>query len=100
MKQRCYNPKNPEYKNYGLRNIQICDEWLNNRLKFIDWAYKNGYKDDLTIERIDVNGNYCPENCTWIKKRRPIKKHYKNKIYNYRRRNSLFIRMDKNFWNK
>lgn len=73
MKQRCYNPKNPEYKNYGLRNIKICDEWLNDRLKFINWAYKNGYKDNLTIERINVNGNYCPENCKWIKKEDQLK---------------------------
>ncbi len=68
IKQRCYNKKNKNYKYYGERGIIICDEWKNNLEKFIDWAIKNGWESGLTIERIDVDKNYEPSNCTWIPK--------------------------------
>lgn len=65
MKNRCYNKTNKDYKHYGSRGIKVCDEWLADFMAFYNWAIANGYSDELTIDRKDVNGNYAPDNCKW-----------------------------------
>lgn len=91
MKNRCYNPKDSHYKFYGAKGIIVCNEWNNREivteennstkgyLAFKEWALENGYKDNLTIDRIDVNKNYSPANCRWI----TIKEQNNNKTNNH-----------------
>jgi hypothetical protein len=85
MKKRCYYSKASNYKYYGGRNITICDEWLGEYgfENFSLWALANGYSDELTIDRIDSNKNYCPENCRWITIAEQQKNRRNNVLYYY-----------------
>ena len=75
MKDKCNNPNAEHYARYGGRGIKICEEWNNDFSAFYDWSMSNGYANTLSIDRIDVNGNYDPSNCRWIE----MKYQFRNK---------------------
>lgn len=81
VKQRCCSSTSKDYANYGGRGIAVCGEWKDSYSAFREWAYNSGYEENLTIDRIDVNGNYEPSNCRWV----PIEEQAKNK------RNSIIV---------
>lgn len=66
MKNRCFDENSSTFHHYGGRGITVCREWASSFLSFREWATANGYSDELSIDRINVDGNYCPENCRWV----------------------------------
>jgi len=87
MKERCYNSKNSSFKRYGGRGVTVCDEWRNDYSAFHEWALRNGYKPGLTIERVNNDGDYCPENCVWADRRAQARNRSTNHILKYRGKN-------------
>lgn len=83
MKKRCFSITQKDFKNYGGRGITVCDEWKNDFLTFYNWAIKNGYNDTLTLDRINYNRNYCPENCRWATPKEQANNKRSNLILNY-----------------
>lgn len=81
MIDRCSNHNMPNFSHYGGRGIKVCEEWKNNFEQFYEWAINNGYREGLSIDRIDVNGNYEPSNCRWVT----------TYVQNLNKRNSSFI---------
>jgi len=80
MKQRCFNPNNKSFSDYGGRGVSICNQWKNSFYDFERWSIQNGYEVGKSIDRIDVDGNYCPSNCRWTD--------WKTQANNRRKRNS------------
>ena len=80
MRERCYTKSCKKYKDYGLKGIKLCVDWYNDFHSFEKWAIENGYEKDLTIERKNINKDYCPENCTWIS----LKEQAKNRSNNHK----------------
>lgn len=86
MKERCGNSHNKAYKRYGGRGIRVCEEWQHDFSAFREWAYKNGYKEGLTIDRIDSNGNYEPSNCRWATHKEQNRNYSRNHMITYKGR--------------
>lgn len=84
MLNRCYNTNVRGYKNYGGRGISVCEEWRNSFIPFRDWAHQNGYNEDLSIDRIDVNGNYEPNNCRWTTAKVQANNKRNNRLLTYK----------------
>lgn len=85
MLGRCYTKTNTSYRNYGGRGIGVCNEWRKSFKEFYEWAYANGYRENLSIDRIDVNGNYEPENCRWVDVYTQANNRRNNRFFEYQR---------------
>jgi hypothetical protein len=83
MINRCYRQENKDYLFYGGRGISICEEWKNSYEAFRDWANANGYTDDLSIDRIDPDGNYEPSNCQWVSSKKQANNRHGNRLITF-----------------
>lgn len=97
MKQRCYRENDINYTNYGGRGIGVCDEWRNDYTAFRDWALNNGYDDSLSIDRIDVNGDYEPNNCRWATAKEQARNRRSNRYITYNGETMLLVEWAERF---
>lgn len=84
IRKRCYSKSNHNYPNYGGRGIKMCDTWRNDYLSFEKWSLEHGFEKSLTIDRIDVNGDYCPENCRWVGNHTQQRNKRNNRLITYK----------------
>lgn len=84
MKNRCYDSKCADFQYWGGKDIKLCSEWKNNFNNFYDWAMNNGYKENLTIDRIDGNKDYCPDNCRWATPKEQANNTKRNRLIFYK----------------
>jgi hypothetical protein len=84
MINRCYNPKSHKYYRYGKRGISVCKDWLNNYDNFYIWCINNGYKEGLSLDRINNDGNYEPSNCRWTTRKQQQRNMCRNRIITYK----------------
>lgn len=94
IKTRCNCPSDTNYKRYGARGIKMCNEWENSFISFYNWAIANGYdtnakRGECTLDRIDINGNYCPENCRWITNKEQAKNKRTNRYITYKNQTKI-----------
>lgn len=92
MKDRCINPKNKRYNRYGERGITFCDEWIDFE-NFYNWAIQNGYKENLTLDRINNDLNYCPDNCRWANSRQQARNRSTNIFVEYKGQEMTLIEL-------
>jgi hypothetical protein len=90
MKYRCYSKNADNYKDYGGRGITVCDEWKNDFKAFYNWSMQNVYKNNLSIDRIDVNGNYEPTNCRWATNLQQANNRRNNRFISYNNQKLTF----------
>ena len=83
MKRRCYDPTNKRAKFYSEKGVRVCDEWLDDYSAFREWAMANGYNDNLTLDRIDNDGDYCPANCRWATAKIQANNQSRNRLLTY-----------------
>ena len=91
IKKRCFNVNGEDYKDYGGRGITVCPQWAKSYIEFRDWALSHGYEEHLTIDRIDNDLDYNPENCQWITNTENIRKRGSNKIKSMETANEIRI---------
>ena len=83
MKARCTDPNSQKFSSYGARGIKVCSEWLNSFETFYEWAMANGYSEELSLDRKDNDGNYCPENCRWATRKEQANNTRTNRYLEY-----------------